>query len=64
MSHLENATRIVSQTNMFSPNELIDEVSTESLQYLLLPYFLGKLSLKINGKDRLNVLEVAEIYFK
>lgn len=64
MKHLELATTIVSQINMFSANEFIDEVPTDSLQYLLLPYFLGKLSLKCHKQDRGDVLRIAEIYFK
>ena len=64
MQHLEHVTRTVSQIGMFSSNELIDEVSTDCLQYLLLPFLLGKLSLKLNSKDRSNVLEVAEVYLK
>lgn len=63
MAHFELATRVVSDFGMFSSNELIDEVSTDSLQYLLLPYFLGKLSLKLNQSDRGEVLKIAEVYF-
>ncbi|XP_037938338.1 immunoglobulin-binding protein 1 [Teleopsis dalmanni] len=59
----EDATRIVSEVGMFSPNELIDEVSTESVQYLLLPFYLGKLTLKLNTHERLEILKVAEVYF-
>uniref|UniRef100_A0A1A9W069 Immunoglobulin-binding protein 1 n=1 Tax=Glossina brevipalpis TaxID=37001 RepID=A0A1A9W069_9MUSC len=64
MEDFELATRIVSETSMFSSNETVDEVSTESLQYMLLPYFLGKLALKRNEQDRADVLRVADIYFR
>lgn len=64
MEDFELATRIVSQTQMFSANEIVDEISTESLQYLLLPFFLGKLALKRNEQERADVLRVADIYFR
>ncbi|EDW37075.1 GL26045 [Drosophila persimilis] len=49
LGHFEEATVIVNQVGMFSPNELIDEVSTDSLPFMLLPYFLGSLPPKINN---------------
>uniref|UniRef100_T1PAA3 TAP42-like family n=1 Tax=Musca domestica TaxID=7370 RepID=T1PAA3_MUSDO len=64
IKNFELATTIVSQVNMFSANEFIDEVPTESLQYLLLPFFLGKLTLKCHKEERLDVLRKAEVYFK
>ncbi|XP_073823758.1 immunoglobulin-binding protein 1-like [Musca autumnalis] len=64
IKNFELATKIVSQINMFSPNEFIDEIPTESLQYLLLPFFLGKLTLKCHKEERLDVLRRAEVYFK
>ncbi|XP_075150575.1 immunoglobulin binding protein Tap42 [Haematobia irritans] len=64
ISNFEKTTTIVSQIGMFSSNEFIDEVPTDSLQYLLLPYFLGKLALKSHKRDREEVLRLAEVYFK
>lgn len=64
MQQFELATTIVNEISMFSSNEIIDEMSTESLQYLLLPYFLGNLSLKRNEQDRADALRVADIYFR
>ncbi|XP_061396128.1 immunoglobulin-binding protein 1 [Musca vetustissima] len=64
IKNFELATKIVSQINMFSTNEFIDEVPTESLQYLLLPFFLGKLTLKCYKEERGEVLGKAEVYFK
>ncbi|XP_067621649.1 immunoglobulin-binding protein 1 isoform X4 [Eurosta solidaginis] len=63
MSKFEAATTFVNQIGLFSPNELIDEVSTDSLQYLLLPFFLGKVALKLQHEDRGEVLKIAEVYF-
>lgn len=64
MQQFELATTMVSQIGMFSSNEMIDEVPTESLQYLLLPYFLAKLALQRNEQDRADALRIAEIYFR
>ncbi|XP_053959342.1 immunoglobulin-binding protein 1 [Anastrepha ludens] len=64
MSKFEAATTFVNRIGLFSPNELIDEVSTDSLQYLLLPFFLGKTALRLKQEDRGEVLQIAEVYFK
>ncbi|CAH2049892.1 unnamed protein product, partial [Iphiclides podalirius] len=64
ISKLEKATNLVSLTEMFSKNESFDELPTESLQYLLLPALLGTLTLKMCGRPRKDVVDVAEIYFK
>lgn len=64
MTKFEEATTVVNQIGLFSPNELIDEVSTDSLQYLMLPFFLGKVSLKLQQESRGEVLQIAEVYFK
>ncbi|KAH8413083.1 hypothetical protein KR009_007820 [Drosophila setifemur] len=63
MGLFEQATVIVNQVSMFSPNELIDEVSTESLPFMLLPYFLGKLTTKINSPHSTEALDLGVIYF-
>ncbi|XP_034474280.1 immunoglobulin-binding protein 1 [Drosophila innubila] len=63
MGLFEEATIIVNQVSMFSANELIDEVSTDSLPFMLLPYFLGKLTTKVNNPNSTEMLELGEIYF-
>lgn len=63
MGHFEQATVIVNQVSMFSPNEQIDEVSTESLPFMLLPYFLGKLTTKVHKPNSTEMIELGEIYF-
>ncbi|CAK1601593.1 unnamed protein product [Parnassius mnemosyne] len=64
ITKFEKATNLVSMSEMFSRNESIDEIPTESMQYLLLPALLGTLTLKLCGKNRKDVIDVAEIYFK
>uniref|UniRef100_A0A2M3Z9C3 Putative immunoglobulin-binding protein 1 n=1 Tax=Anopheles braziliensis TaxID=58242 RepID=A0A2M3Z9C3_9DIPT len=64
MRAFEDATRLVSLVGMFSSNESIEEVPTENLRYLLLPYYLGRMSCQLQSQDRKEVVEVAEIYYK
>lgn len=61
---LEYSTLLVNELSLFSSNETIDDVATSSLEYLLLPAFLGILFTKVTTKDRLECLEISEIYFK
>ncbi|XP_046474933.1 immunoglobulin-binding protein 1b isoform X1 [Neodiprion pinetum] len=64
MSMFEDATRLVSMTDMFSVNESFEEVATANIKYFLLPALLGTLTLKICGtSDRLHIVDVAEIYY-
>ncbi|XP_063221086.1 immunoglobulin-binding protein 1 [Bacillus rossius redtenbacheri] len=63
MALLEDATRLVSLIDMFSPNETIEDVATENIKYFLLPALLGTLSLKMCVEDRLEVVNTAEVYF-
>lgn len=60
----EKATNLVSISGIFSSNESVDELPTETLQYLLLPMLLGVLTLKITSKERRELIDVAEIYFR
>lgn len=64
MKIFENSTKLVSLADMFSSNESYDEIPTNNLKYLLLPYFLGNLSLKLCGGDRTEIVEVAKIYYR
>lgn len=52
---------------MFSDNEAFEEIPTCDIKFLLLPFFLGQLTLKLNSTDsdiRKNYVEVAEVYYK
>lgn len=64
MKMFEDATRLVSMTGMFSKNESYDEVTTNDLKFLLLPFFLAQTSLKLCSADRKNVVEVAKVYYE
>lgn len=60
----EDATRLVSLVGMFSSNESFEEIPTENLRYLLLPFYLGQMTQRLCNVDREQVVEVAEVYFK
>jgi immunoglobulin-binding protein 1 len=60
----EDSTRLVSLAGMFSKNENFEEIPTDSLRYLLLPFFLGQLTTKICGVDRKNIVDIAKVYYE
>lgn len=64
ISKFEKATNLVSMLGLFSRNESLEELPTETLQYLLLPALLGTLNLKLCGQPRKDIINVAEIYFR
>lgn len=61
---LEDSTRLVSLSGMFSKNENHDEIPTNNLRYLILPFFLAESTLKLCVIDRKNVVDVAKVYFE
>lgn len=64
MALLEKATRLASMADLFSSNESVDELSTNDLQYLLLPALLGSLSMKLTSGNRKDIVNCADVYFK
>jgi immunoglobulin-binding protein 1 len=61
---LEDSTRLVNLNGMFSKNESHEEIATNNLRYLLLPFLLAQSTLKLsNVQDRKNVVDVAKIYY-
>ncbi|XP_050420145.1 immunoglobulin-binding protein 1 [Adelges cooleyi] len=65
MKMLEYATQLVSAAGLYSNNETIDEVPTSDIKYMLLPFMLGSLALKLtNNGNRLDVVKTAEVYFR
>ncbi|XP_066980821.1 immunoglobulin-binding protein 1b [Macrobrachium rosenbergii] len=61
---LVKATVLVSELGVFSGNENIDDLPTSSIKFLLLPVLLGTFSIKRTDIDRLEVLRLADIYFR
>ncbi|XP_075437456.1 immunoglobulin-binding protein 1-like [Ascaphus truei] len=61
---LEQATRMVTQLDLFSRNEDLEEVSSADIRFLLLPALLGALTLRqVRPSHRLQHLEAARSYF-
>ncbi|KAI9354484.1 TAP42-like protein [Pilaira anomala] len=64
IQRLTRADALVSQLNIFSENEIIDDINTNDLKFLLITAYLGDLTLKISGKDidRSKILEKSREY--
>ncbi|CAL8264316.1 unnamed protein product [Lota lota] len=61
---LEDVTRMVAQLQLFSRNELLEEMATTDLKYLVLPALLGGLTMKLTNRDsRLEIVTMAREYF-
>merc|ERR1719204_967214 len=62
---LEDVTRMVSALDLFSRNESIEEVSTQSVKFFLLPFLLGNLNAKLSNdlEQRLEVIRVVQTYY-
>ncbi|XP_053535394.1 immunoglobulin-binding protein 1 [Ictalurus punctatus] len=64
IKQLEEATKMVSQLNLFSRNEELDEISTADLKFLLLPALLAALVMKQVGvAQRLERVQIARVHF-
>lgn len=50
------------QGGFFSRNEELDEYSTNTLKFFLIPYYIGRLHLLFQGKERPSHLEAAMAY--
>nr|XP_054752428.1 immunoglobulin-binding protein 1-like [Lytechinus pictus] len=64
ISQLEQATHMVNELGLFSRNEEIEECPTADIRYLLLPAFLGDMTLKFQDDDRLSIIQKAKAYFR
>lgn len=64
ISTLRHCDEMVSKIGLFSSNETKDDVSTTNLKYLLVPFYLGELTEKIEKDDRIEILKVSQIQFK
>lgn len=50
-------------SGMFSKNESHEEIASNDLKFLLLPFFLAQTTLKLCSPDRKNVVDVSKIYY-
>lgn len=64
MQLLEDATRLTSLGSVFSHNESVEEVATADIKLFLLPALLGTLTLKLTSRERAEIVQTADIYFR
>ncbi|XP_078431462.1 2A phosphatase associated protein of 46 kD [Wolffia australiana] len=61
---LRRCDHMISTLGLFSSNETKDDVSTVNLKYLLVSFFIGELTEKFSGEDRLHVIKQSLDQFK
>ncbi|KAF2070111.1 hypothetical protein CYY_008574 [Polysphondylium violaceum] len=61
IKYLFNASIQVSRQSVFSKNEELEDIRTDLLKYLLIPYYVAELYLKINDVDRVKHLKISKI---
>ncbi|KAF7724745.1 hypothetical protein EC973_000773 [Apophysomyces ossiformis] len=64
IEHLARADDLVERLAMFSANELLDDMNPNDLKFLLIPAYLGDLTLKQTQGDRRAILDAAKSYFE
>ncbi|GAB1609275.1 immunoglobulin-binding protein 1-like isoform X1 [Argonauta hians] len=60
----EKAVHKVNLLHLFSDNEDIEEVTTTSLKFILLPALLGYFTMKQTDGDRMEIIKKGKAYFK
>ena len=55
---------LVSELGVFSRNETVEDLATSSIKFILLPVLLGYFSVKRTDVERLEVLRLANVYFR
>ncbi|KAI8380981.1 TAP42-like protein [Radiomyces spectabilis] len=64
-ARLVRVNELITRLDMFSSNELIEDVNTNDLRFLMVPAYLGNLTLKKTGiENRKATLEIAKDYYK
>jgi len=58
-----NASQLVEKEAIFSVNEELDDIGTEYIKYIVIPYYVGELHLKVVDSERLDHLTTALRYF-
>lgn len=57
---LRQCEDMISKLGLFSTNETKDDISSTSLKYILVPFYLGELTEKIVQDDRIQVIKVSQ----
>ncbi|KAL5567755.1 hypothetical protein UlMin_024330 [Ulmus minor] len=61
---LEKCEEMISKLGLFSSNETKEDISTATLKYLLVPFYLGELTEKIVQDDRIQILKASQAKLK
>ncbi|KAI8370832.1 TAP42-like protein [Choanephora cucurbitarum] len=66
IQRLTRADDLISKLHIFSDNEIIDDINTNDLKFLLVTAYLGSLTLKLCGKDieRSDILNRSKEFFQ
>ncbi|EGC32435.1 hypothetical protein DICPUDRAFT_155594 [Dictyostelium purpureum] len=60
IAHFITSSMNATKQQIFSKNEDLEDIRTDLLKYLLIPYYLAELYLKITGADRLKFLKTSK----
>lgn len=63
IQRLQRADDLIAKLNIFSANEIIDDINTNDLKFLLTTAYLGDLTLKVSGPNvnRSKILEKSRV---
>ncbi|EPS57927.1 hypothetical protein M569_16890, partial [Genlisea aurea] len=61
---LRKCEEMIGKLGLFSRNETNDEISTSSLKYILVPYYLGEFIEKTTAEDRIEILKASQAKLK
>lgn len=63
LAHLENAADLVRRIGLFSTNEIVEDISTGDLRFLLVESYLGDMTTRLVNADRVQILKTAKVWF-
>ncbi|XP_054788414.1 PP2A regulatory subunit TAP46-like [Prosopis cineraria] len=61
---LRKCEDMINKLGLFSANETKDDISTTSLKYILVPFYLAELTGKIAQDDRIQILKASQAKLK
>lgn len=60
LTTLASCQHAANQISLFSPNEILDDLASNTIQYLSIPYHIAELTQKDLGRDRADALRAAQ----
>ncbi|RUP51552.1 TAP42-like protein, partial [Jimgerdemannia flammicorona] len=64
LAHFETAADLVHRVALFSVNEIVEDINTTDMRFLLVESYQGDLTLRLVGGDRVQILKTAKSYFE